>query len=177
MATLTGPASVGVHRVTWGYFPRFTPTPLSPSQKRDSVLRVRRVNFVFDSLIKAQVGADTVLNQVRRMVLTNNLGPLFQQGPGGAANPNRPGEGSLVRPRAPSAAPSPTEAPADLINRVFAGGFFQFQQMLNPPGVVQAPGQFGGGFAEAPPGDYRVELIIGDTTLRRTLRVERPVVR
>jgi len=177
MATLTGPASVGVHRVTWGFFPRFTATPLSPSQKRDSVLRVRRVEFVFDSLIKAQAGADTVLNQIRRMVLTNNLGPLFQQGPSGAANPNRPGEGALVRPRAPSGAPSPTEAPADLINRVFAGGFFQFQQMLTPPGVVQAPGFFGGSFAEAPPGDYRVELIIGDQTLRRALRVERPAVR
>jgi hypothetical protein len=177
MATLTGPASVGVHRVTWGFFPRFTPTPLSPSQKRDSVLRVRRVEFVFDSLIKAKVGADTVLNQIKRMILTNNLGLLFQQGPSGAANPNRPGEGALVRPRAPSAAPSPTETPADLMNRVFAGNFFQFQQLLNPPGVVQAPGFFGGGFSEAPPGDYRVELVIGDTKLSRTLRVERPLSR
>ncbi|HEX6943126.1 MAG TPA: hypothetical protein VF128_09385, partial [Gemmatimonadaceae bacterium] len=105
MATLTGPATVGVHRVTWGLFPRFTPTPLSPSQKRDSVLRVRRVEFVIDSLIKAQVGADTVLKQIRQMFMTNNLAPLFQQGPpgpGSGANPNRPGEGALVRPRAPS---------------------------------------------------------------------------
>jgi hypothetical protein len=177
MATLTGPTSAGVHRVTWGLFPRFTPTPLSPSQKRDSVLRVRRVEFVFDSLSKAQVGADTVLNQIKRMILTNNLGPLFQQGPpgpGGAVNPNRPGEGPLVRPRAPSTTPSPTEAPADLVNRVFTGGFFQMQQLMNPPGVVQAPGFFGGGFSEVPPGDYRVELILGDTKLSKTLRVERP---
>ena len=177
MATLTGPATPGLHRVTWGYFPRITPTPLSPSQKRDSVLRVRRIEFVFDSLTRAQVGADTVLKQIKRSFLTNNLASLFQQGPGGAANPNRPGEGPLVRPRAASTAPSPTEAPADLINRVFPGGVFQLQLLMNPPGVVQAPGNFGGSFNEAPPGDYRIELVIGDTTLRRTLRVERPVIR
>ena len=178
MATLTGPSSAGVHRVTWGYFPRFTPQPLSPSQKRDSVLRVRRIDFVFDSLKTAAVGADTVLNQIKRMFQTNNLAALFQGGPGGpgaGANPQRPGEGSLVRPRAASTAPSPTEAPADLINRVFPNGVFQLQLLLNPPGVVQAQGFFGGpALGEAPPGDYRVELVIGDTTLRRVLRVERP---
>src|SRR5687767_3474890 len=122
MATMTGPATVGVHRVTWNLFPRFTPTPLSPSQKRDSTLRVRRIGFVIDSLTRAQVGADTVLKQIGQMFRTNNLAPLFQQGPpgpGSGANPNRPGEGALVRPRAPSSAPSPTEAPADLVNRVF----------------------------------------------------------
>ena len=179
MATLTGPATVGVHRVTWNFFPRNVNTnTLSPSQKRDSTLRVRRIEFVFDSLSKAKAGADTVLNQIKRMFLTNNLAALFQQGPpgpGAAINPNRPGEGALVTPRAPSAAPSPTEAPADLINRLFAGGVFQLQQLMAPPGVVATPGVFFGGPAgEVVPGDYRVELIIGDTTLRRTLRVERP---
>ena len=178
MATLTGPSTVGVHRVTWGFFPRFTPTPLSPSQKRDSVLRVRRIDFVIDSLKKAGVGADTVLNQIRRIFQSNNLGLLFQQAPGGpgsGTNPNRPGEGPLVRPRAPSSAPSPTEAPVDLVNRVFPGGVFQLNTLMNPPGVVQAPGFFGGGgFSEAAPGDYRVELIVGDTKVSKVLRVERP---
>jgi hypothetical protein len=162
--------------VYWGFFPRFTPTPLSPSQKRDSVLRVRRIEFVFDSLSKAGAGADTVLNQVKRMFLTNNLQPLFQQGPGpgGAANPNRPGEGPLVRPRAASAAPAPTDAPIDLVNRLFPNGVFQMNTLMQPPGVVNAPGFFFGQQGEAPPGDYRVELVIGDTKLSRTLRVERP---
>ena len=178
VATLTGPSTVGVHRVTWGLFPRFVNTnTLSPSQKRDSTLRVRRIEFVFDSLSKAGVGADTVLNQIKRMFLTNNLAPLFQQGPpapGSAINPNRPGEGALVTPRAPSSAPSPTEAPAVLINRIYPGGVFQFQQLLNPPGVVGTPGIFfGNPVTEVPPGDYRVELVIGDQTLRRTLRVSR----
>jgi len=176
MATLNGPALAGVHRVTWGFFPRFTPTPLTPSQKRDSVLRVRRIQFVFDSLGRAGVGADTVLKQIREMFLRNNLAPLFQQGPGGpggGANPLRPGEGALVRPRVASTAPSPTEAPADLVNRVFPGGFFQIQQLMNPPGVVQAPGVFFSAFSEVPPGDYRVEFVLGDTKLSRVLRVER----
>jgi photosystem II stability/assembly factor-like uncharacterized protein len=173
MATLTGPATVGVHRVTWGFFPRFTPTPLSPSQKRDSVLRVRRIDFVIDSLKKAGVGADTVLSQIGRIFKTNQLGQLFQQGSVSGANPNRPGEGALVTPRAASTAPSPTEAPTDLVNRVFPGGVFQLNTLMNPPGVVQAPGFFGGSFAEAPAGDYRVELIIGDRKLSRVLRVER----
>jgi photosystem II stability/assembly factor-like uncharacterized protein len=177
MATLNGPSTAGLHRVTWGFFPRFTPTPLSPSQKRDSVLRARRIDFVFDSLGRAGAGADTVLKQIKQMFLTNNLGPLFQQAPGGpgaAANPLRPGEGPLVRQRAASTAPSPTEAPIDLINRAFPGGVFQAFQLMNPPGVAQPPGQFGGASAEAPPGDYRVELVIGDTKLSRVLRVERP---
>jgi photosystem II stability/assembly factor-like uncharacterized protein len=177
MATLNGPMTAGVHRVYWQFNPRFTPTPLTPSQKRDSVLRVRRIEFVFDSLSKAGAGADTVLNQVKRMFLTNNLSPLFQQGPpgpGGGVNPNRPGEGALVRPRTASSAPSPTEAPIDLVNRLFPNGVFQLNTLMNPPGVVQTPGIFFGGFTEAPPGDYRVELVIGDTKLTRTLRVERP---
>jgi len=178
VATLTGPSNVGVHRVTWGLFPRFTAQPLTPSQKRDSALRIVRIGFVFDSLQRAAVGADTVLSQVRRMFVTNNLAPLFQQlpgGPGGGANPNRPGEGSLVRPRTATTAPSPTEAPADLVNRVFPGGVFQLQQLLNPPGVVQTPGVFFGPFvSEVPTGDYRVELVLGDARLSRLLRVERP---
>jgi photosystem II stability/assembly factor-like uncharacterized protein len=176
MATLNGPMTAGVHRVYWGFFPRFVPTPLSPSQKRDSTLRVRRIEFVFDSLGKAGVGADTVLKQIKQMFLTNNLGPLFQQGPGpgGGANPNRPGEGPLVRPRAASAAPSPTEAPIDLVNRLFPQGVFQMNTLMQPPGVVNAQTGFFFQNAEAPPGDYRVELVIGDTKLSRTLRVERP---
>jgi photosystem II stability/assembly factor-like uncharacterized protein len=175
MATLNGPSTVGVHRVTWGMFPRFVPTPLTPSQKRDSVLRIRRIEFVFDSLGAAGVGADTVLKQVRQMFLTNNLGPLFQQGPGpgGGVNPLRPGEGPLVRPRAASTTPSPTEAPIDLVNRLFPNGVFQMNQLMQPPGVVQAPGFFFGSLGEAPPGDYRVELVVGETKLTRVLRVER----
>jgi hypothetical protein len=58
---------------------------------------------------------------------------------------------------------------------VFPGGVFQLNTLMQPPGVVQAPGFFGGGgFGEVAPGDYRVELIIGDTKLSRVLRVERP---
>jgi photosystem II stability/assembly factor-like uncharacterized protein len=178
MAALTGPSTMGVHRVTWGMFPRFTPTPLTPSQKRDSVLRVRRIEFVFDSLGRAGAGADTVLKQIRQMFLTNNLGPLFQQfGPGTGANPNRPGEGPLVRPRAVAAAPSPTEAPIDLVNRLFPNGVFQMNQLMQAPGVVQTPGFFFGSAGEAPAGDYRVELVIGDVKLSRLLRVEKAAVK
>jgi hypothetical protein len=109
------------------------------------------------------------------MFLTNNLGPLFQQGPGpgGGVNPLRPGEGPLVRPRAASTTPSPTEAPIDLVNRLFPIGVFQMNQLMQPPGVVQAPGFSFGSLGEAPPGDYRVELVVGETKLTRVLRVER----
>jgi len=57
LATLTGPANVGVHRVTWGLFPRFTPVPLTPSQKRDSALRIARIGVVFDTRCNAPVSA------------------------------------------------------------------------------------------------------------------------
>ncbi|HSA57237.1 MAG TPA: hypothetical protein VLE53_16105 [Gemmatimonadaceae bacterium] len=178
MTTLNGPGTPGLHKVTWGMFPRFTPTPLSPSQKRDSVLRVRRIDFVFDSLQRAGVGADTVIRQLKQMFVTNNLGPLFQGGGGGPANPLRPGEGPLVRPRAAAgAAPSATETPVELFNRAFPGGFFQAQTVLQPPGVVQTPGVFFGAQQEAPPGDYRVVLTVGDTSLSRTLRIERAAPR
>jgi hypothetical protein len=60
------------------------------------------------------------------------------------------------------------------VNRLFPNGVFQMNTLMQPPGVVNAPGFFFGQQGEAPPGDYRVELVIGDTKLSRTLRVERP---
>ena len=52
--TLTGPATAGLHRVTWDFRGRpAAARPLSPSQLRDSILTARRMTFVFDSLEKA----------------------------------------------------------------------------------------------------------------------------
>ena len=70
VSRLTGPGAAGLHRVNWGF--QVTPPPAapraqSPSQRRDSLLTIKRRNTVFDSLKKA--GTDTLaLARVRRLV-------------------------------------------------------------------------------------------------------------
>ncbi|MEO7362985.1 MAG: hypothetical protein ABI120_21810, partial [Gemmatimonadaceae bacterium] len=59
ITTLQGPGGPGLHTVTWPYSGTRTvaavaPLPLSPSERRDSVLRVARAPQVIDSLKKAK---------------------------------------------------------------------------------------------------------------------------
>ncbi|HEX6631990.1 MAG TPA: hypothetical protein VF048_12905, partial [Gemmatimonadaceae bacterium] len=54
LATLTGPASPGVHRVYWNYMgKRPAAPPLSPSQRRDSIVNAREMEKIVDSLVAA----------------------------------------------------------------------------------------------------------------------------
>jgi len=55
IATLNGPSSAGVHRVTWNFqeAARRRAAELSPSQRRDSILLHTRAPAVLDSLTKA----------------------------------------------------------------------------------------------------------------------------
>src|SRR5438094_8366932 len=56
--TVNGPGGPGLHRVAWGFQGRTAPPQtLSPSQRRDSTLIVRRLQLVFDSLEKAGINA------------------------------------------------------------------------------------------------------------------------
>jgi hypothetical protein len=93
--SLTGPARAGVHRVTWNFAgPPPKPLALSPSQRRDSAWTVRRVEVVFDSLIKAG-GNEQMLSGIKQGLLAGDLQGLaerfgFGGGGGGGGGGNQP---------------------------------------------------------------------------------------
>jgi hypothetical protein len=98
IATLNGPATAGVHRVTWNFQEaarRRVAAELSPSQRRDSILLRTRAPAVLDSLTKA--GYDTAaIRAVRAQVnlLTNPGGaPAFGGRGGGGGGGGRGGAG------------------------------------------------------------------------------------
>jgi photosystem II stability/assembly factor-like uncharacterized protein len=187
--TLTGPATAGLHYVTWDFRGRAAPRPpLSPSQLRDSVIAARRMTFVFDSLEKAGTMPKPALDRIRQMMMSGDVAGLFRGGGGGrggaasgAWNP-RPGEGAVVGAagaRGGGQAGGESgggENPADALN-AFPGGAQELQRLLRPPGQQGRGG--GGGFGrgnQAPvvaSGDYLVTLTVGGKTYKQLLRVER----
>ena len=185
--TLTGPASAGLHRVTWDFRGRAAPrAPLSPSQLRDSVIAARRMDFVFDSLEKAGTMPKPALDRIRQAMAGGDVGALFRggggrgAGGGGAWNP-RPGEGAVIgaagaRGGEGAAEGAASDNPADALN-AFPGGAQELQQLLRPPGQQGGRGGGGGGRgAQAPvvnSGDYLVTLTVGGKTYKQLLRVER----
>jgi len=188
--TLTGPATAGLHRVTWDFRGRAAPrAPLSPSQLRDSVVAARRMTFVFDSLEKAGAIPKPALDRIRQLVMSGDVAGLFRGGGrggagGGAWNP-RPGEGAVVGAAGARAAEGAaggagaSDNPADALN-AFPGGAQELQQLLRPPGQQGRGGGgfggFGGRGAQAPvvaSGDYLVTLTVGGKTFKQLLRVER----
>src|SRR5207249_11346709 len=94
--TVNGPGGPGLHRATWGFQGR-TPPPqtLSPSQRRDSTLIVRRVQPVVDSLEKAGTNAQ-MLGPLKTALLAGDLQGLAQRfgvGGGGGGDRKSGGEG------------------------------------------------------------------------------------
>jgi hypothetical protein len=192
--TLNGPASPGVHRVTWDFRGKAPPrAPLTISQRRDSIVQWNRINFVFDSLEKAGTMTKAQLDRIRGMIASGN--PGFGRGGGaGRGGPTgwvaRPGEGNIVgggrgaRGAAAAAGegtPSGEESIQDLLES-FPGGAQEFQELLRPPGQRGGGGfggifGFGGGRGNQAPvvntGDYLVTLQVGGRTYKQVLRVER----
>jgi len=187
--TLTGPATAGLHRVTWDFRGRpAARAPLSPSQLRDSVIAARRMNFVFDSLEKAGTMPKPALDRLRQTMASGDVAALFRggggrgsAGAGGAWNP-RPGEGAVVGAAAATSGGEGAAAgepnPADALN-AFPGGAQELQQLLRPPGQGGGRGGgggFGGRGAQGPlvaAGDYLVTLSVGGKTYKQLLRIER----
>ncbi|HXM37897.1 MAG TPA: hypothetical protein VN908_04460 [Gemmatimonadales bacterium] len=167
--TLQGPAGAGLQRVVWNFQGKQPPPiTLSPSQKRDSVWLVARINFVFDSLAKAGGNAQ-MLDPIKAALLAADVQGLAQRfgfgggGPGGGGGGGfggtpatgrfveRPGE---TTPRAPApggAAPAPPPAPAGegteggeaAPDASFLG---QLATLLRRPGQGAGGGGGGGGF-------------------------------
>ncbi|MYC00261.1 MAG: hypothetical protein F4X60_17155, partial [Gemmatimonadetes bacterium] len=100
--TLSGPAGAGLHTVTWNLRgPAAEPEPLSPSERRDSILVAERARVVADSLIEA--GWDEA--PLRRMVglFTGESSPQavfggFGGGFGGGGGQGRDPEAFRERP-------------------------------------------------------------------------------
>ncbi len=198
--TLTAPATPGLHTVTWNYgmTPASQPRAmLSPSEKRDSILRAVRAPVVLDSLAKANYDS-TALATARRLLSPGGAGAAFAgRGGGGggggggrggaAANCERPltqWEPFCARPAEASPTPAGRGGAA-------AGGAAAFGAVAGDPAAIAriftiiglpAPalggrgggGGFGGFGAQrsADTGDYSVVLSIGGQTLKTKLRVE-----
>src|SRR5207302_6571204 len=161
--TVNGPGGPGLHRATWGFQGR-TPPPqtLSPSQRRDSTLIVRRIQLVFDSLEKAGTNAQ-MLGPLKTALLAGDLQGLAQRfgfgggggggGGGGAVTLSaarfveRPGE---TTPRAPGATAGPAaqqqeggESGAEQPDVGFLGTLGQLIRVALPS--QRGPGGGGGG--------------------------------
>jgi photosystem II stability/assembly factor-like uncharacterized protein len=159
--TIQGPGGPGLHRVTWNFQGRPpAPVALSPSQKRDSVWLVARINFVFDSLTKAGTNVP-MLGPIKDALLAGDVQGLAQRfgfgggggGGGGGAGAftaarfvERPGE---TTPRAPGAAAGPAaaqqqeggESGESAPDPSFLG---QLGNLLRRPGQGGGGGGFGG---------------------------------
>jgi photosystem II stability/assembly factor-like uncharacterized protein len=182
LQTLDGPATRGLHRVTWNFRGDAEQLPLSASERRDSIATERRLTQVADSLVDA--GRDRA--EVDRVV--ENL--RSQQGGGFGGRGGRGGRGGGDDARAGEFVERPAEEPAP---RQREGGAEEpedesLQQTITrlvrgDTGGGRGFGRFGGGSlfprrtaGPAPiaePGTYTVTLKIGEGTVTRTLRVER----
>jgi photosystem II stability/assembly factor-like uncharacterized protein len=196
VASLTGPSSAGLHSVTWGYNVAAAPAPrapLSPSEKRDSLLRAVRAPKVLDSLAAAKY--DSAALATVRQLLAPPTGGMAAFGGRGGGGGGRGATGACERPMTqwdPFCA-RPAEAAV-----ARGGGNAQAQQMAErlqqasaaagTPAVrkvfeligLPAPAQGGrgggfggfGGGSSATTGDYGVVLQMGTTVLKSRLRVE-----
>jgi hypothetical protein len=202
ITTLQGPGGPGLHTVTWPYSGTRTvsavaPLPLSPSERRDSVLRAARAPQVIDSLKKAKF--DSVAIAAAQNLLNPPAGgaPAFGgRGGGGGGGGGGRGGAACERPMTQwetfcarpgeaaagggggggrgGAGAAPSEATQANIARIFTiiG--------LPTPNVGGGRGGGGGGGRGgaagnafvAVTGDYSVVLRIGNTVQKQRLRLE-----
>jgi hypothetical protein len=188
--TLSGPGGAGLHTVSWNMRTIPAPRPaaeLTPAQRRDSVVTMRRADVVGDSLIGAGMDS-TVVRQVARLLKGESpqgglagLAAAFGGGGGaGAASSlgqqrgfaDRPGEGGVV-----SAGGGGGGGGAGAMNQVV--------QAFAAAGVRPLPGAQIGGFGAggaagrgaagagplAEAGSYTVTATLGDVTLTSRLQV------
>jgi hypothetical protein len=165
--------------------------PLSPSERRDSVIKATRSPLVLDSLAKAGYDS-TALARVKQLLNPTPGAGLGGRGGGGGGGGGgqagrtgiscerpltqwetfcaRPGEGSMAR---SGTAPEPAAAfqrgpEPDNVRKVF-----DLIGLKMPAGAGRGGfGGFGGG-SEAGSGSYLVTLKVGDKTYKQLLRIER----
>lgn len=194
ISTITGPGSVGLHTVTWNFGiagPAPARAPLSPSEKRDSILRAVRMPQVLDSLTTAKY--DSTALALAKQLLNPPAGGGNFRGGGGAV---RAAAGPCERPltqwdpfcaRPAEATPRPGGAAAggpnlaelqqraqQLQNAASNPAVRKVFELIGLPLPAQGRGfgAFGGGGRTATTGDYGVVLQIGNTIQKTTLRIE-----
>lgn len=94
----------GMHEVRWNLRGQATPLPLSPSEARDSIAIVARLEAVADSLVNAGEDRGQVDSAVERLMARPGGGGFFGGGGGGAGLPftgdgrfvERPAEGGTI---------------------------------------------------------------------------------
>ncbi|MGQ0647350.1 MAG: hypothetical protein ACT4P7_07240, partial [Gemmatimonadaceae bacterium] len=88
--TLTGPATPGLHRVTWGFQgPTPARRPLSLAQRRDSTQQMQRIAFVLDSIEKSGTNAEAI-GRLRSAITSGRLGQAAPGGGGGGGGGGAP---------------------------------------------------------------------------------------
>ena len=192
VALVNGPrmASAGINRVYWDFRTRPKPVPLPPSQHRDSVAYVHRIDFVIDSMSTAG-GNRAQLERLKAQMLggggrfggfggaASNVGERFVARPGESPAPRgaggRPGAGRAAADTGAAnrggrgAGAGPGGEPAvdpTLLREVF--------QLVRTPGSSYPA--FRGGGRSAPlagTGDYLVTMTVGNVVQRQTVHVER----
>lgn len=180
--TLQGTGGPGLHRVTWNFQGKRPPAePLSPSQKRDSVIAARRMTVVFDSLAEAGTNKQ-MLDRIRTNIESGNTRALFRAfGRGGGGFGGRGGgqRGFVERP-GESSAGGGRRGGRGGGGGAGAGGAPDVRQifrLLRAPGSRGRFGGFGGRRGGGAPvvesGDYLVSITVEGKTLTQVLRVER----
>lgn len=176
LQTLTGPGSVGVHRVSWNFSGRPVPTTaLTGAALRDSILAARRMATSLDSIEKAGTVPKPALDLIRKNIEGGTQGMQamarafgFAAGGGGGGGGARTGWVERRAEQAPTSAAGAT-APANM--GIEQGELFDIMRAL---GVTGRGGRgFGGGAAPVEPGNYLVSMTVDGQTTRQTLRVER----
>jgi photosystem II stability/assembly factor-like uncharacterized protein len=191
IATLNGPGGAGVHTVFWNYQGTHRVVPvvamLSPSERRDSILKAVRAPMVLDSLTKA--GFDpAAVSRVRQLLAGGGAPGGGRGGRGGGGGGGR-GAASCDHPltmwESFCARPGEGEAAA-------AGGGGGRGANAEPANVLKIytligiPAPLGGGRggggrggADAAPGaftagagDYLVTMSVGSQTYKQVLHVE-----
>ncbi|MFQ5704366.1 MAG: WD40/YVTN/BNR-like repeat-containing protein [Gemmatimonadales bacterium] len=180
--TLQGTGGPGLHRVTWNFQGKRPPAPpLSPSQKRDSIIAARRIAVVFDSLAEAGVNKQ-MLSRMRSNIESGNTRALFRAfGGGGGRFGRRAGgpQGFIERPAESSARGGRGRQGGR--GRGGLGNAPDIRQIFRLLRTAGSRGRFGFGFGgrrgRAGPvvqsGDYLVSITVDGKTLTQVLRVER----
>ena len=200
LATLNGAGGAGVHSVSWNFRstvrPPAAPAVLSPSEKRDSIIKATRAPVVLDSLVKAKYDsvaiarAKTLLNPPAAGAgggFGGRGGGGGGRGGGGCERPltqwdtfcARPGEGAArgagaADPTAEGGGPGGRVPETDAVKKIF-----ELIGLKLPAGQGGRGGGGGGAFggagggSEQTTGSYLVTLKAGDKTYKQVLKIER----
>jgi hypothetical protein len=179
LASLNGPATPGLHHVTWNFRGKApAAAPLSPSARRDSIIAARKTNAVLDSLITAGVAPKATIDRIRSQIASGDLSGLFRRrggGRGGAAGGFQERPAESAPPRAGGNARQGRGARGGQAAGVDPEVMSTVFDALRSSGAVSRRGfrgGRGGGAGMAPSGDYLVTLTVNGQSSHQTLRVD-----